>query len=179
MIQDTVRMLVVDHTARAGSCELCAANADPLTAEVVVEHTRGGQVRFTACTRCTRAARRLASAMGGSGPGGTAVVDSTVEISQPAPVAHPLPNTTPLHVDLTLELDHPVFDTAGRPYTVRVRGGVRADGTWIGWIEFTDAGTGAVLRTDRETTQSNREALTYWATGLEPAYLEGAFARAR
>jgi len=36
----------------------------------------------------------------------------------------------------------------------------------------------AVLTTERETTQPSREALLYWATGLEPIYLEGAFARA-
>jgi hypothetical protein len=31
--------------------------------------------------------------------------------------------------------------------------------------------------TDRETTQSSREAVAYWATGLEPIYLEGALKR--
>jgi hypothetical protein len=34
------------------------------------------------------------------------------------------------------------------------------------------------LRTDRETSQPNREALEYWSTGLEPVYIEGAFQRA-
>ena len=32
--------------------------------------------------------------------------------------------------------------------------------------------------TDRETTQPNLRALEYWATGLTPAYLEGALDRA-
>jgi hypothetical protein len=35
------------------------------------------------------------------------------------------------------------------------------------------------LRTDQETTQSTREDVLYWATGLEPTYREGAFARAK
>ena len=35
-----------------------------------------------------------------------------------------------------------------------------------------------VRRSGRETTQSNREHLAYWATGLEPTYFEGAFSRA-
>ena len=32
-------------------------------------------------------------------------------------------------------------------------------------------------RTGRETTQPDRVALEHWATGLEPLYLDGAFAR--
>ena len=36
-----------------------------------------------------------------------------------------------------------------------------------------------VLRTERETTQPNRGAVAYWADGLEPIYLEGAFNRAQ
>jgi hypothetical protein len=50
-------------------------------------------------------------------------------------------------------------------------------GTWEGWIEFvTELGQRVV--TDRETTQPNRQAVVYWATGLEPVYLEGALQRA-
>jgi hypothetical protein len=60
-----------------------------------------------------------------------------------------------------------------------VRGRARADGTWEGWIEFVAVGAAIVLRTDQETTQSNREGVAYWASGLGTAYLEGAFARAR
>jgi hypothetical protein len=48
---------------------------------------------------------------------------------------------------------------------------------WEGWIEFYPTGEGTVRVTDRETTQPNRAALEYWATGLEPVYYEGAFAR--
>jgi hypothetical protein len=35
-----------------------------------------------------------------------------------------------------------------------------------------------VLRSRRETTQSDLAAVAHWATGLEPIYFEGAFARA-
>jgi len=38
-------------------------------------------------------------------------------------------------------------------------------------------GEAVVLRTGQETTQSNLEGVAYWASGLETAYLEGAFAR--
>jgi hypothetical protein len=37
---------------------------------------------------------------------------------------------------------------------------------------------GPALRTGRETTQPNRDAVAYWASGLEPVYFEGAFVRA-
>jgi hypothetical protein len=35
-----------------------------------------------------------------------------------------------------------------------------------------------VRRTRRETTQPSQKALTYWARGIEPVYLEGALERA-
>jgi hypothetical protein len=35
------------------------------------------------------------------------------------------------------------------------------------------------LLTEQETSQPNRTAIEYWALGLEPIYLEGAFARAQ
>jgi hypothetical protein len=66
----------------------------------------------------------------------------------------------------------------GSLYDVRVVGRERTDGTWIGWLEFTDA-AGRVLSTDRETTQSSGEQVKYWAEGLELTYLDGALDRAR
>jgi hypothetical protein len=65
-------------------------------------------------------------------------------------------------------------------YVVHICGQERTDGTWEGWIEFhpTDPGH-PVLTTEQETSQPNRTALEYWADGLEPVYLEGAFARAQ
>ena len=67
---------------------------------------------------------------------------------------------------------------SGTSYDVFAYEQPRSDGNWEGWIEFHSAG-GRVLRTARETTQPNRAALAYWASGLEPLYFEGAFARAR
>jgi hypothetical protein len=69
------------------------------------------------------------------------------------------------------------LDEGRRLWDVRVLGQERDDGTWIGWLEFSNPALG-IRRTDRETTQSNAEGLTYWATGLEPVYLQGALNRA-
>ena len=74
------------------------------------------------------------------------------------------------------EHPHPII-ADGVAYRAFVYGVPRDDGTWSGWIEF--AGGARRLRTDQETSQSNREALAYWATGLEDVYFEGALSRAR
>ena len=67
----------------------------------------------------------------------------------------------------------------GVAYVPRTYGAQQSDGTWEAWLEFVplDPQTPA-LRTDRETSQASRQALDTWASGLEPAYFEGAFARA-
>jgi hypothetical protein len=70
----------------------------------------------------------------------------------------------------------------GIEYGVQAHGAERADGTWIGWLEFAPVaptgGNAPILATTQETSQPNREALEYWAAGLEPIYLEGAISRA-
>jgi hypothetical protein len=72
----------------------------------------------------------------------------------------------------------------GEVFESRIYGEPERGGTWKGWLEFrpvaerADSVAPKVLRTDRETTQPNRAALDYWAGGLEPIYLEGAFDRA-
>jgi len=73
-----------------------------------------------------------------------------------------------------------IKDEEGSEYVVRIYGRERIDGTWEGWLEFhpTDEHK-PVLRTEQETSQPNRIAVEYWASGLEPIYLEGAFARAQ
>jgi hypothetical protein len=80
---------------------------------------------------------------------------------------------------LVHERDIALFDTEGRAYD---RAFIWAEpqplGTWGAWIEFLSQDGARVLRTDRETTQSNLEGVAYWATGLEPVYFEGAFHRA-
>ena len=73
-----------------------------------------------------------------------------------------------------------VQDSRGINYKALVYGEERGDGTWIGWIEFHSLSDAAqVLSTGPETSQPDRTALVYWATGLEPVYLEGALDRAR
>lgn len=68
-------------------------------------------------------------------------------------------------------------DLSGEEYTASTFGEERSDGNWEGWLEFRSA-SGLVRRTARETTQPNRGALEYWASGLENIYFEGAFLRA-
>ena len=51
-------------------------------------------------------------------------------------------------------------------------------GLWEAWLVFFSLETGAALATDRETTQSTREHIIYWATGLGETYLLGALERA-
>jgi hypothetical protein len=72
-----------------------------------------------------------------------------------------------------------VLSTDGTRYEVVTWGERRPDGLWSGWLEFVPRhGGGRQLRTDQETTQPNRDALAYWASGLEDVYIEGAFERA-
>lgn len=64
-------------------------------------------------------------------------------------------------------------------YVVRSYGEERRDGTWIAWLEFEPTVPNKRrLQTKQETSQPNRGAVEYWATGLEPVYFEGAFQRA-
>jgi hypothetical protein len=68
----------------------------------------------------------------------------------------------------------------GIRYVARTYAVQQSDGTWEAWLEFDPLDSQApVLRTDRETSQASRQALHTWASGLETAYFEGAFARAR
>jgi hypothetical protein len=67
----------------------------------------------------------------------------------------------------------------GLAYVARTFTMPNADGRWDAWLEFHSLDrNGPALRTDRETTQSTPQAVAYWASGLEPVYLGGAFARA-
>ena len=71
--------------------------------------------------------------------------------------------------------DQVVFN--GQLYTAQVA--TRPDGhLWEAWIEFRSSDGWDVRRTPRETTQPDRDAVVYWATGLSPTYLEGAIRRA-
>ena len=69
--------------------------------------------------------------------------------------------------------------SAAASYAPRAYGEKRSDGRWEGWLEFSDARTGEIILTGRETTQSDLLGLRYWASGLGRAFLEGALVRAR
>jgi len=67
-----------------------------------------------------------------------------------------------------------VDDTA---YVAQVWGHQRSDGRWEAWLVFALITRGPARRTERETTQSNRDALRYWAEGVTSVYLQGALTR--
>ena len=68
--------------------------------------------------------------------------------------------------------------SGGVTYRVQACGAPMPDGLWEGWLEFIPLEGGTPLRSPRETTQPNRADAEYWATGLTPVYVEGAFERA-
>jgi hypothetical protein len=177
MMNDQARVSMVAQTSGAAACELCTAQANAPTVTVVVHHPRGGTVQLAACDWCVQALRRLAAVTGGHAvfalaEGGTPVPASLRATSSGARPAGP-----PV---LILEFAEHLRDSAdGSTYVARVYGQPRVDGTWEGWLEFVAVGATVVLRTEQETTQSNQQGVAYWASGLEPSYLEGAFARAR
>jgi hypothetical protein len=80
--------------------------------------------------------------------------------------------------EVLAEFQKTTRDASGREYHARAWGRECADGHWEGWLEFIPLGGSDVLRTSRETTQPNRNDTAYWASGLEPVYLEGALRRA-
>ena len=63
-------------------------------------------------------------------------------------------------------------------YLVRAYADQQPDGLWEGWFAFFPIDGGETLATDRETTQSKRSDVTYWASGIGATYLEGALRRA-
>ena len=177
MMNDQARVSLIAQGTGGFACELCTAEANTPNASVLVQHPRGGVVQLAACDWCVQALRRLAAATGGHAvfalaEGGIPVPASRRPASRGARPAGP-----PAIIHEFAERLRDPMD--GATYVTRVYGRPRADGTWEGWLEFVAIGPDVVLRTDQETTQSNRQGVAYWASGLEPAYLEGAFARAR
>jgi hypothetical protein len=74
--------------------------------------------------------------------------------------------------------DYDLIDAGGRVYRPRAYADPRSDGTWDGYLVFFPLGGGLAIATERETMQSTLDALTVWAAGITPVYLEGALARA-
>ena len=80
---------------------------------------------------------------------------------------------------LIQEFTAEVADGDGHVYLARAIGRKRSDGLWSGCLDFRPrSGRGQPRRTPAETTQPSLDALRYWASGLEPVYLEGALERA-
>ena len=73
---------------------------------------------------------------------------------------------------------HELKAPSGEQYVARVYADRQPGGLWEAWLVFFSLTTGAVLATDRETTQGKREHIVYWATGLSSTYLQGALERA-
>jgi hypothetical protein len=81
---------------------------------------------------------------------------------------------------LTQKIDALVIEKATAiTYDVYLHGDPRDDGRWEARLEFVPRAGGASFVTQVETTQSQREDVLYWATGLSNAYFDGAFDRAR
>jgi hypothetical protein len=179
MVGDGAWVSIVPQAGGPGGCELCMAEVAERAYALVVQHPRGGKTALGVCDRCAAAVRRLAAVTGGlahftlaqgatSTPMGSKAPGPTTR-SRMATVGEP---------ELLYEYADALLASDGVQYTVRVFGEPRADGTWVGWIQFKSARGDVVLSTERETTQSNREHLEYWSRGLERAYLDGALSRA-
>ncbi len=178
---DSAWLSVVERSGAVGACELCATDPVPLESAVLVRHTHGGAVQLLACDRCTRAMRRVMAAIGG----GPVTHVATVAAGAPPPASSAVPRIRARprprvqRAEVIAQFSDHLVDADGTHYVARAAGGPRAGGTWVGWLEFVAVGDRRVRRTGQETTQPDREALVYWTSGLEPVYLEGAFARAR
>jgi hypothetical protein len=80
--------------------------------------------------------------------------------------------------EVVKQFEAPVEGPDGRAFLTRACARPTQDGRWEGWLEFEPAAGSHILRTPRETTQPNRDAVAYWAGGLGTVYLQGALARA-
>ena len=82
--------------------------------------------------------------------------------------------------EILVKFEEPIIDPKGAKYFAQALGRKREDDLWEGWLEFLPLDeNGELLRSPRETTQPNRDALEYWAQGLTLVYLEGALVRAQ
>jgi len=167
---------IATQVASIDTCGLCATPDQTLRAAITVRHARGGSMSFAACDRCTTALRRVIAAAGGVSATGPATVTVAT-----APVAPPIADTSPDLVGvptLVMEFAELFVGPDAQRYLVRVWGQGRSDGTWVAWLAFVAADREQVRVTPRETSQSSLEGVRYWASGLQPSYLAGAFQRA-
>lgn len=81
--------------------------------------------------------------------------------------------------ELIQQYEKRILTSEGGVYHAQSWARQRNDGFWEGWLEFHPLDDAArVRRTEIETRQLNKGDLSFWASGLESVYLEGAFARA-
>jgi len=177
MLMDPVSVSIAALAPRIDSCELCATSGEALRATVTVRHGRGGAVSMAACDRCAAAMRRVLAVAGGARAQVTDAWFGVANVPETASSGDTFSDLVGSAV-LILEFAEPVIGPDGLTYAARAWGQARADGTWIGWLTFVARGGEVVLKTPRETSQSSREHLLYWASGVQPSYLEGAFRRA-
>lgn len=64
-------------------------------------------------------------------------------------------------------------------YVAQIWAREMGNGGWEAWIVFVPVATGLPRRTERDTIQTTRAAVEYWASGVTSIYLQGAFARSR
>lgn len=167
------KLLVSGHQSIVGECELCLQSSIELTDNVTVEDELGRITVFAACERCGRAMRRIVAIIGPDSTSVAAGATATVT-APPVEVRRPVMDGPPELIQQLVE--RMMVDS--RRYVAKVYGCPRTDGTWAAWLVFVEQSTGEMRRTDIETTQPNMAAVRYWASGLEPTYLEGAFTRA-
>jgi hypothetical protein len=96
----------------------------------------------------------------------------------PASELLPKGGMTPRAIRLVQQYTPILKGPHGERYVARAYMARQPGGLWEAWLAFFSLRTGAVLTTDRETTQSTREHVLHWATGLGQTYLQGALERA-
>jgi len=81
--------------------------------------------------------------------------------------------------EVLVEFDTVLRREGGDTWSARAVTQERPDGLWEGRLEFTPRNAdGDPVSTGRETEQSHRDGVLYWAEGLTQVYLEGALVRA-
>jgi len=80
--------------------------------------------------------------------------------------------------EILQHFDVPIRDSNDDLYGIYLYGRSRPNDTWQGWLVFERRRDRVRFATPIETTQPNRQAILYWATGLTDTYLEGALTRA-
>jgi hypothetical protein len=96
----------------------------------------------------------------------------------PQGVTDPLVKTSKSRIQLVRQYTSILRGPTGEAYVARAYMDRQPGGLWEAWLVFFSLHSGAAVATDRETTQSKREHVLYWATGLGPTYLKGALERA-